>query len=223
MDKLIIYGNGSIARLLLSYISSEYKVCGFTVDDDCIKDDEFCGLPIVPFSEVDFHFKPQEYKMIIAIGFIEMNDLRYQKYFQAKQLGYNFATYIDSSVKLHDNVQVSENCIILDFVSIHPGTHIGHSTFISSNVNIGHDCIISHTNWINSGVSIAGGVTLSNKCFLGINSSLSHGIKVGEQSFIGGNVLLSNNSEPKEVYISDGTMKLSRLNSYSFLKFSELK
>ena len=47
--KTVIYGNGSVARLLHAYARDHLQVAGFTVDDCQIGTDtaQLCGLPLV--------------------------------------------------------------------------------------------------------------------------------------------------------------------------------
>lgn len=212
-----------MARVLFSYAKHEMDICGFTVDDHCIPAElnTFCNLPLVPFSKVQEVFDPAIYKIIIAVGFIEMNELRERKYIEARSKGYSFASFVHSSVIRHDDVHIADNCIILDHVSIHPGSKIGEGVFISSNVNIGHDCIVGPNCWINSGVAIAGGCHLGNGSFFGVNSSTGHGVKVGSQNFIAANTLITKNTNDNEVYLSEPG-QLFRLSSKSFLKFSRI-
>ncbi len=82
---ILIYGNGAMAKVLYSYARTSLDICGFTVDDECIPENtsKFCGLPLVTFSKVQEKFGPVFHKMIIAVGFIDMNDLRNQKYNEA--------------------------------------------------------------------------------------------------------------------------------------------
>jgi len=223
MKKIVIYGNGAMARILFSYARRDMDVCGFTVDDICIKENSstFCGLPLVPFNSVEKTFYPDVYKMIIAIGFIDMNELRDKKSTEAKEKGYSFETYLHPSIIIHDDVSIGENCIILDHVSIHPGCRIGNNTFISSNVNIGHDCIIGPSNWINGGVMIAGGCDIGHGCFFGVNSSVGHGVRMGAKNFVAANTLINKNTKDDEVYLSEPG-QLFRLKSKSFLKFSRM-
>jgi len=217
--KIIIYGNSAMAKVVYSYAKRSMNVCGFTVDDSCINQNDFCGLPLVPFSKIEYQFSPEIYKIIIAVGFIDMNELREKKYQEAKKKGYQFTSYIHDSVLIHDDVLIEENCVILDYVSIHPDSNIGHSTFISSNTNIGHDCQIEHSNWINSGVAIAGGCHVGSSCFFGINSSVGHGIRIGNQNFIAANTFISKDTKNGEVYLSEVGQQL-KIKSKSFLKFS---
>lgn len=221
--KTVIYGNGAIAKLLFSYARHSIDIVGFTVDDICIIDnvDSYLGLPLVPFSRVEKQFDPVLHQMIIAMGFIEMNDLRIRKYLEAKQKGYRFASLVHDSVLMHTDVVIEENCIILDHVSIHPGCRIGRGTFISSNVNIGHDCIFGEANWINSGVSIAGGCNIGAGCFFGVNSSAGHGLHIGARNFIAANTLINRHTEEDQVYLSEPG-QLFKLKSKSFLRFSQM-
>lgn len=221
--KIIIYGNGAIAKLLFSYARHSMDIVGFTVDDACISNnaDTYLGLPLVPFSSVEKHFDPVSHNMIIAIGFIEMNALRKRKYFEARQKGYNFVSFIHESVLMHDDVVIEDNCVILDYVSIHPGCRIGRSSFVSSNVNIGHDCIVGEANWINSGVAIAGGCTIGEGCFFGVNSSAGHDLHIGARNFIAANTFINKHTEEDQVYLSEPG-QLFKLKSQSFLKFSKV-
>ena len=222
-DKIIIYGNGAMAKVLYSYARSCFDVCGFTVDDCCIKEGEndFCSLPLVGFSKVQEKFDPKEYKMISSVGFLDMNELREKKYDEAKAKGYGFASYIDKSVKIHDGVVIEENCIILDFVSIHPNSIIKKGTFISSNVNFGHDCAIGAYNWINAGVSMAGCCKVGKGCFFGVNATLANGVKLGERNFIAAGTVVNKETKDDEVYISEPS-QLFRLSSKKFLKFANI-
>ena len=198
-----------------------YNVLAFTVDDDFIDETMIEGLPVKPFSNIENTFSPQENSMLIAVGFVNMNEIRAQKYFESKAKGYSFVNYIHPSVCLYDNVDIGENNIILEFVSIHPYTKIGNNNFISSNTNIGHGCGIEDNCWINAGVAIAGEAIVRNNCFLGINSSLGHGVVLAEKSFVGANTLIHQSTMLGEVYLSPAGEKF-RLKSDSFLKFSKI-
>jgi sugar O-acyltransferase (sialic acid O-acetyltransferase NeuD family) len=219
--KTVIYGNGAMARVLFSYARHSMEIAGFTVDDAFCESDRFCGLPLVPFSDVETSFDPARYDMLLAVGFIDMNLVRERKFQEAAGRGYRFSQYVHPSVMLHDNVTICENTIILDHVSIHPGCRIGRSTFISSNVNIGHDCEIGDGNWINSGVAIAGGCRVGKCCVFGVNASVAHAIQIGARNFVAANTLINRATQDDEVHLSSAGA-LFRLRSQPFLTFSRM-
>ena len=221
MEKIIIYGNGKIAKIIYHFLKKNFKVAGFTVDKKYIHENSIEGLPLISFEEVQEKYNINEHKMIIAVGYIQMNSVREQKYQEAKEKGYNFVNYIHPSVEIHENIKIGENNIILDHVVIQPYASIGNSNFLWSNATLAHGSSIEDTNWITSGVVISGDVTLKSKCFLGVNSTVGHNITIENENFIGANTLVTKNTREKEVYISKEGEKF-RLDSKRFLKFAEV-
>ncbi len=218
MEKILIYGNGKIAKILYSYLSETYEVVAFTVDDDFMSEKEIMGVKVEKFSSIETIFPPDEVKMIIAVGYVEMNAVRERKYKEAKEKGYHFINYIHSSV-LNKAVSMGENNIVLDNVSIQPFAEIGNSNFIWSNAVVAHGCKIEDNCWITSGVTIAGDSIIKSNCFLGVNATVGHNVTIGKENFIGANTLVSKDTNDSEVYVSRGGEKY-RLDSQRFLKFT---
>ena len=219
MEKVIIYGNGKIAKIIYHFLKKQFDVVAFTVDKQYIQNNILEGLPVVAFENVQKNYKIDIYKMLIAIGYVEMNSIREKKYLEAKKLGYKFINYIHPSVHIHDNIEIGENNIILDHVTIQPYTQIGNSNFLWSNSVVAHGSKIQNTNWITSGVVISGDTNIKSKCFLGVNSSVGHNITIENETFIGANTLVTRSSKEKEVFISNDGQKF-RLDSQKFLQFT---
>lgn len=223
MQPTIIYGNGAMARVVYSYARHTHQIAAFTVDDVCIAPGEttFMGLPLLPFSRIAQFCPPAQHQMLMAMGFIDMNSLRLRKYEEAKAMGYDFTRYVHPAMMWHEDVDIGENSIVLDYVSLHAGCKLGHSTFISSNVNLGHDCVLAPGNWINAGVSIAGGCTLKTGSFLGVNAALGHGVTLGAHNFIAANTLVTQSTEDEAVYLSEPGQRF-KLGSRAFLRFAHV-
>ena len=219
MKKVIIYGNGKMAKIVYQYIKKEFEVVAFTVDEKFIKEREIESLPLVPFDKIESIYSPKKYQMIIAIGYIQMNTIREQKYLEAKSKGYEFFNYIHNSVMQHDTMVIGENNIILDNVSIQPYVEIGSSNFIWSNAVIAHGSIVGDANWVTSGVIVSGDVVIRSKCFLGVNATIGHNVILEDETFIGANTLMTKNTNKKEVFISRDGEKF-RLDSQRFLQFA---
>ncbi|MCK9472187.1 hypothetical protein [Sulfurimonas sp.] len=219
MQKIIIYGNGKIAKIIYQFIKKEYEVVAFTVENDYLKEDFIEGLPVVSFENIEKEYDTNKHKMIIAVGYVQMNNIREQKYLEAKKKGYEFINYIHPSVEMHDNIKIGKNNVILDHVTIQPYVNIGNSNFIWSNAVIAHGCALGDTNWITSGVVISGDTTVKSKCFLGVNATIGHNIILDNENFIGANTLVTKNTNEKEVFISKDGEKF-RLDSHRFLQFA---
>jgi len=219
MKKVIIYGNGRIAKIIYQFLKKEYEIVAFTVDKDFIEETIIETLPVIPFESIEKEYSPKKYKMIIAVGYVQMNHVRTKKYEESIQKGYSFINYIHPSVELHDNIKIGVNNIILDHATIQPYAEIGNSNFIWSNAVIAHGSIVENTTWITSGVIVSGDSVVKSNCFLGVNATIGHNITIEEDNFIGANTLVTKNTNKKEVYISKEGERF-RLDSQRFLQFT---
>ena len=125
--KLIIFGTGDIAQLANYYFTfdSDFEVVAFTVDRDYINETTFEDLPLVPFDEIENHFDVEEYFLFIALSYVQMNNLRAQKYLESKNKGYKIASYISSKCSYLSQFKPGENAFILEDNTVQPFVKIG--------------------------------------------------------------------------------------------------
>jgi len=183
---LIIFGSAEIAELAKYYFEndSEYKVAAFTVDDDFVDSDKLQGLPLVPFSEVTSRFPPNKYEMHVALSYSKLNCLRQEKYEQAKAAGYRLASYVCTKSVVWPELEVGDNCFILENQTIQPTDRIGNNVMIWSGNHIGHGSVIADHAYIASHVVISGHCYIGERCFLGVNATLKDFISIGDDCFI---------------------------------------
>ena len=240
---LIIYGCGSIAKSLFRYLQRTYTIECFTVDrvyleqlegDDFLYSEEqqqwqfektalawHKNIPIFPFESISSEFPPSKSRLIVTVGYVQMNHIREQRIELAKEMGYELINYVHPSVVLDESIKLGENIIILEYATIHPYSSVGTGCFISSNVNVGDRCEIGGNCWINAGVGIAGGTKVGDNCFFGVNATLGNNICIGSSVFIGANTFVGHDTNDGEVYISPQAEKI-RMNSKAFMVFSKL-
>ena len=211
MKYLIIFGTGDIAQLAYYYFSndSDYKVAAFTVDAEYIKVNEFCGLPVVPFEEVVNHYPPLRHELFVALSYSKLNQIRKEKYLNAKSLGYRLASYISSHATVLNDFRIGENCFILEDNTIQPFVSIGNNVTLWSGNHVGHHSIIHDHCFLASHIVVSGGVEIGEACFIGVNATLRDHIKIGERCVIGAGTLILDNAEPEGVYIGDATVRAS--------------
>lgn len=217
--KVVIYGNGKIAKVVYQFVKKKFEVVAFTVERKYKNSDAIEGVPLIEFEDIQNQCDPKEHKMLIAVGYVQMNNIRERKYQEAKKKGFSFINYIHPSVEIHENIEMGENNIVLDHVTIQPYVKIGSSNFVWSNAVIAHGSVIDDTNWITSGVVVSGDAIIKSKCFLGVNATIGHNTVIESESFVGANTLVTKNTAPKDVFISREGEKF-RLDSQRFLQFT---
>jgi sugar O-acyltransferase (sialic acid O-acetyltransferase NeuD family) len=210
-NEIVIFGTGEFAQEIFQYIEkfSKLKVVAFTIHKEFIKEKKLYEKPIIPFEEIENNYSPNEVSMIICIGFSKMNKKRERVFLEVKKKNYKLENFIHPSNYIWDELEIGENCIILENNVIRPHVKIGNNVIIENNNVISHHCIIKDNCYITSQAIVAGHVTIESNCFLGINCTIRNRIKIEKESLIGAGAVILKNTKEKEVY-SANTVMLSR-------------
>ena len=211
-QKLVIFGNGELAEVAHFYFThdSNYEVMAFTVDSEYVEEEYFNGLPVIPFQEVEQEFNPEHYHMHVSVGNSKRNSVREAKYHQAKQKGYDLASYISSKLHLWPNHIIGDNCLILEDNTIQPLTTIGNNVIMWSVNHLGHHSSIADHCFIASHVVISGGVSVGAHSFIGVNATIGDHITIAERSIIGAGALILEDTEVDGVYPAQTTSRSVR-------------
>ena len=203
MKKLILFGKGSYAQIAKDYFNndSDYKVIAFTLDKEYIDDDNFEGLPVVSFDEVQEKYPPKEYNMHIALSYTDMNKLREAKYNEAKSKGYKLASYVSSNCSYKSKIPCGDNCFIFEDNTIQPFVEIGNNCILWSGNHIGHHSIVNDNVFISSHVVISGHCSIGAYSFLGVNSTIRDSIIIARDTVLGAGCLIVKNTIENKTYI----------------------
>lgn len=227
MKNLIIFGSAEIAELAHYYFSndSEYRVVAFTVDDDYVESEQFLGLPLLPFSQVTKRFPPSQSDMHVALSYSRLNQLRQEKYEQAKLAGYNMASYVCSKSVTWPDLTIGDNCFILENQTIQPTVKIGNNVMIWSGNHIGHGGAIGDHTYIASHVVISGHCSIGQRCFFGVNATVRDFCTIGDDCFIAMDASITRNLQngavalgtPAEIF--DGDDRRAQAIKKKYFKF----
>ena len=151
---LVIFGSAEIASLARFYFEhdSDYRVVAFTVDDEYVDSDTFDGLPLLPFSEILDRHPPDGHEMFVGLSYAHLNQLRAAKYQQAREAGYTLASYVCSRSTTWSDLNIGDNCFILENQTIQPTVEIGNDVMIWSGNHLGHGSTIGDHSYISSHV-----------------------------------------------------------------------
>ncbi|WP_085909924.1 acetyltransferase [Kiloniella majae] len=183
---LVIFGNAEIASLAKFYFThdSDYEVVAFAVDDDYVEESSFEGLPVVPFSELTAKYSLDTHDLHVALSYQRLNKLREEKYIQVKALGYKLASYVCSKSVFWSDLQIGDNCFILENQTIQPTVIIGNNVMMWSGNHIGHGTTIGDHTYLASHVVLSGNCNIGQRCFFGVNATVKDFTAVGDDVFI---------------------------------------
>jgi len=200
MSNLLIFGTGLIAEVAHFYFTrdTDHQIVGFTNGSAFIEQPTFIKLPIIPFENIEKQYPPEGYEMFVALGYTKTNQIRQQRYLEAKEKGYRFVTYISPRATYYET-PVGENCFILENNVIQPFVTIGNNVTLWSGNHIGHHSVIKDHCFVSSHVVISGSCCIEENCFLGVNCTLRDNIKIGKLSVIGSGAIVMKDCEERSL------------------------
>jgi sugar O-acyltransferase (sialic acid O-acetyltransferase NeuD family) len=200
--KLVICGTGETAVLALEYFTkdSSYEVCAFAVNKKFKKSSSFLGLPVVEIEEIDQAYPASEFSAFVAVSSVRLNRNRAELYDYIKSKNYKLVSYISSRAFVWDNVEIGENCFILENNVLQPFTKIGDNVTMWSGNHIGHRSLVGDHVFISSHCVISGFCEIGKFSFLGVNSTLADKIILQDDNFISMGAVISKNTEKDGLY-----------------------
>lgn len=209
MKQLVIFGTGDFAQVASVYLEkdSPYQVAAFTVDAACLKETSLCGKPVVPFETLEQTHPPDQYAMLVAVGFSKLNQARAGVYERCKARGYQLISYVCSKAVQWGDVTIGDNCFIFEQNVLQPFVKIGNNVVIWSGNHIGHHAEIGDHCFIASHVVISGGAKIGAHCFIGVNATIRDHITIAPRSVIGAAALVMKDTEEESVFMGQATEK----------------
>src|SRR5882724_10884510 len=205
MQKIVIIGDGETAELAYEYFThdSPHEVVAFSVEREYAKKDSLFGLPVVAFEEVERTYNPVEHAAFVAVSYTQLNRVRTRLYREAKRKGYALASYVSSRAFVWRNVEIGENCFIMENNVLQYAVRVGNNVVLWSGNHVGHQSVIRDNVFISSHVVVSGYCEVGENCFLGVNSCIANNIQIARDCVIGMGAVIHKNTEPRKVYVGN--------------------
>lgn len=222
MAKLILVGDGETAEMAYEYFThdSEHEVVAFSVENAFKKKNELFKLPVVAFEDIQTLFPPAEFQAFVAISYTQLNRVRRRLFAETKAKGYSLVNYVSSKAFVWHNVELGENCFIMENNVLQYSVKIGNNVVLWSGNHIGHQSVIHDNVFISSHVVVSGYCEIGENCFLGVNSSLADNLKIARDCLIGMGAVVHKNTEERKVYVGNPARSLPK-DSYSVFGVKE--
>jgi UDP-3-O-[3-hydroxymyristoyl] glucosamine N-acyltransferase len=132
MAKIVVVGDGETAELAYEYFThdSPHEVVAFSVEREYAKKEELFGLPVVFFADLESRFAPAEHSAFVAISYTKLNRVRARLYQETKRKGYNLVSYVSSKAFVWRNVEIGENCFILENNVLQYAVRVGNNVVL---------------------------------------------------------------------------------------------
>ncbi len=204
MKKILLAGNAVTAEILYAYLrrDARYEVVGFTVDDEFVARGSMSDHRTLGLSEVAGVFSPQSHRVIMAMGYNDLNRNRETMFERLRSVGYSVETYIHPDARVYSDHPVGEGTVVLPGAVIEPQARVGANTMVWSNVTLAHHSSVGDHCWVAAGTVISGQATVQRNTFLGVGCTVVNAITVGEFNVVGAGALITRDTKPHSVHLA---------------------
>jgi UDP-N-acetylbacillosamine N-acetyltransferase len=202
MQKLIIFGTGTLAKLLHHYIvtTTDDLVVGFTVDalhhDACV----FDRKPVYEYESIDNSVDTSDIRFISAVGYASMRSRR-SVFQRLKADGRQLYSYISPSAVIDSSAILGENSIIFPLVVVEPFCQLGDNNILWSGSTVCHDANIGSHNFIAANATLGGFISMGNCCFIGFNAVAVQHLSIADETLVGASALLLQSTDAATRYL----------------------
>jgi len=211
MKQVIIFGTGGLGQLARVYLTkdSPYEVTAFTVHEKYLTEKWILGLEVIPFEKIEITHPPENYAMFVAIGYMKANKLRAEIYKSCKNKKYEMISYVSSKSVHWGELDIGENCFILENAIINPFVKIGNNVVITPGVIVSHHCKVGNHCFLGPYAVINGSTSIGDYSLIGSNATITDGINVGSGCIIAAGSIINKDTEPNSVYFSEPAKRAS--------------
>lgn len=204
MSKILLAGNAITAEILCAYLrrDTRHEVGGCTVDDDFASQGGVRGYRTVGLSDSLTEFPPDLYRVIMAIGYDDLNRTRQSMFERLKTLGYGIETYIHPAANIHTEYPLGEGSVVLPGAVIEPFAQVGANTMVWSNATLAHHSSVGDHCWVATGAVVSGQAKIRQNSFLGIGCNVVNEVTVEEFNVIGAGAMVSRDTHPYSVHLA---------------------
>ena len=186
MKNLVIIGAGGYGREVLNLVihcnesTKQLSIKGF-IDDNISALDNFQGYPPILSSIKNYKIEKDDV-FVCAIGNIQ---LKKELCSHILQLGGNFITLIHPSTRINQNTKIGNGVLVFMNSNISNDCIIDDFVTIQGFVGLGHDTIIGKWSHINTFTFTGGGVIIGDEVLLNTRSTILPKVKICSNAVVG--------------------------------------
>lgn len=215
---IIIFGLEQFAEQMYSLLknSGDMRVKAFCVDRAYMPSREIWGgKMVVPFEDLENHFKPSEYSILFCIGYTDMNRLRKKRMEEAIARGYSIAGYQHPTALIQTD-KIGYGNIFMENVIIGQGVEIGNGNIFWPATHVAHHTHVGNYNFFTISTAVAGNIHVHDFCVFGANCTVKNGVEIKDGTLVGAGAYIAHTTDEWSVYTPPRTYKLEGKSSLDF-------
>ncbi|BCJ87826.1 PglD-related sugar-binding protein [Effusibacillus dendaii] len=194
MKKILVYGSKDFALVVKHLVHDcHLDFAGFI-------DDYYPGTHVIgTFDEIAKHCSPDEYSIVIAIGYNNL-EARWKIYEKVVAHGFEVPKLVHPTALISGSSQIHKGAIVMMGAIADMNSEIHELAVLWPGVVVSHDSVIQENTFLSPNSTVCGFVTVGKHSFIGAGAVIADHTLVPSNSFIKANSVF----HKKSIKSSDG-------------------
>ena len=171
--KIVLYGAGGHAKVILNILEAQGKTVGAVVDDNPNLT-EFMGKEVI-------HGVNDASPIIVGIG---INGIR-RKVVEKLAPATVFETAIHPSAIVSPHATIAEGTVVMQGAIVQSCVQVGKHSIINTGASVDHDCVLVDFVHVSPHATLCGNVSVGEGTWIGAGAVVIPGIRIGKNCIIG--------------------------------------
>lgn len=181
MEKVVLYGAGGHARVVIDCVQDSGREVEGIFDDDE-------GLVSLNGFDVIGSYDPQEFsecELIVSIG----DNMTRKKV--VNKVSHSFTSALHPSSVISKYTRLGEGSVFMQGSIVQAGTTIGKHCILNTGCTVDHDSVIGDFVHVSPGVTICASVSVGEGTHIGAGATVLPGVKIGDWCQIGAGAVIT--------------------------------
>ena len=171
--KMVLYGAGGHAKVILDILEAQGKTVGVVVDDNPNLT-EFMGKEVL-------HGVTDASPIIVSIG---INGIR-RKVVEKLSPATVFGTAIHPSAIVSPHATIAEGTVVMQGAIVQSCVQVGKHSIVNTGASVDHDCVLGDFVHVSPHATLCGNVSVGEGTWIGAGAVVIPGIRIGKNCIIG--------------------------------------
>jgi sugar O-acyltransferase (sialic acid O-acetyltransferase NeuD family) len=204
---VLVFGTGVAAEVFLGYALGSRGLDVVACASDSPEVNSVGGVSTVDLVDSNVAYPPKSHKALVMVGYSRLNRVRFELFERARELGYEFASYVHPSAVVAHTAKIHQGAVVMANSTVEPHAEVLPNTVVWANCVVGHHSKVGPHAWISAGTIVAGNVKIGERSFVGVGSVISDSVEVGDLNFIGAGAVVTKSTTGDSVYFGVSASK----------------
>jgi sugar O-acyltransferase (sialic acid O-acetyltransferase NeuD family) len=185
-SEILLVGAGGHAHSCIEVVKSQgiFKVVGLVGRESEISERHFGHVVLGCDDDLPLLAKKWNHALV-AIGQIQIGDLRKKLFSHLMSLGFKMPVIIASTACVSPHARLGQGSIVMHGAIINAGAVIGDNCIINTRSIVEHDTFVGNHCHVSTGAILNGNIRVGEGSFIGSGSVIKEGTVIGQNVLVG--------------------------------------